>query len=337
MTPPSQGTSSSRDDLETTDFESHLCTLKARFGVARSACPHSRALASLRSITSKMRLKDINPLLAETHAQTTTAAQGVTAGQPEWLVKVVGSLLALSLLGCATAPSDGLDWQSFVATFAGEPLRSVDYPSGAMKTAMSATATASIESGTRKFESWCSAHGGRSGLTQVLATSSPSVASFHQALSAKLNGDQALGLPWTPKFAIACVENKAARELVAVMISVEGPKNEARERDGKVLEKVTRVFFDGGQAADFSAAYVKREADRASRLAEDFRARDAARAEATDRLHRHIRVGDRTSLGVVVDIRPPLALIQYDQRYVRISGRPAAEWLPIESLSAPSD
>lgn len=287
-------------------------------------------------ILSIMRLKDITSMPADTYARETPTAPSDSSGQHGWLVNIV-VLLALPLLGCATAQSDSLDWQGFVATFAGEPLRSVAYPSGVTKTAMSATPAASIESGTRKFESWCSAHGGRAGLTQALATSSPSVASFHQALSAKLNGDQALGLPWTPNFATACVESKAARAVVAVMISVEGPKNEARERDGKVLEKVTRVFFDGGQAAEFAVAYVKREADRASRIAEDFRARDAARAEATDRLHRHIRVGDRTSLGVVVDIRPPLALIQYDQRYVRISGRPAAEWLPIESLSAPSD
>lgn len=251
---------------------------------------------------------------------------------------MVGSLLALPLLGCASAPSDKLDWQGFIATFAGDPLQHPAYPSGVTKIAVSAAAKASIDAGTWKFDRWCSAHSGRSGLTQTLATSSPSVASFHQALSAKVNGERvAQNIPWTPAVAIACVDSKPTREVIAVMISVEGPKSSTRDKDGKALDEITRVFFEGRQAADFAATYLKREADRVSRLIGESRAQESARAEATERLHKHIRVGDRTSLGVVVDIRHPLALIQYDQRYIQVSGRPAAEWLPIESLNAPSD
>ena len=193
-----------------------------------------------------------------------------------------------------------------------------------------------MDSGAQRFESWCTAHGGSGGRTQVLGPSNASVARFQQAVTAKLNADQAQGNAWTPSISSACID-KTSGEIIAAMLSIRGYKHEAFERDGKHLEKVTRVFFDGRQANAFAAAYTRREEERVARAVADSQARQAARAEATNRLRKQPRVGDRTTLGVVVEIRPPLVLVQYDRRYAEISGRPTSEWVPIESLSAPSD
>lgn len=229
-----------------------------------------------------------------------------------------------------------MDWPGFVASFAGEPQQPVEYPFGVLKMAVSPQVEASMDSGVQRFETWCSAHGGRGGRAEFLAPSNAAVERFLKVMTAKLNADQARGSAWTPSIASACVDT-ASGEVIATMLSIRGYKHDAFERDGKHFEKVTRVFFDGRQTDRFVEAYTRREEERVARVVADSQARQAARAEATIRLRRQPHVGDRTTLGVVVEIRPPLALVQYDRRYREISGRPVSEWVPIESLSAPSE
>jgi hypothetical protein len=45
-----------------------------------------------------------------------------------------------------------------------------------------------------------------------------------------------------------------------------------------------------------------------------------------------LKVGDRVPSGLVIDVRPPLAQIQYDEEAREIEGLPQTEWLPITSL-----
>lgn len=251
--------------------------------------------------------------------------------------RLVVSLATLAVLaGCAGAPTDSMDWSGLVASFAGESERRADFPYGVSKGAVSPQVAASMQSGATRFESWCSAHGGRADQTQRLQASSAEVSRFHAAVSAKLNADRAHGEAWVPSIAMACVE-KDTGALVAAMLSIQGYQREAVERDGRRLDKLVRVFFDGRQAEDFAAYYASREEERSTRAAAESAIRQASRDEATRRLRTRPQIGDRTSVGTVIELRPPLALVQYDRRYREVSGRPPSEWLRIDGLSAPSD
>jgi hypothetical protein len=229
-----------------------------------------------------------------------------------------------------------MDWSGFITSFAGDPELRADYPFGVSKGAVSPQVTSSMDSGAARFVSWCAAHGGRGDQTHRLLLSNAAASRFHSAVAAKLNADQADGRRWVPSVVVACVDKSEGR-LVAAMVSFQGYQHEAFERDGKRFEKLVRVFFDGQQAEDFTASYEKREADRSVRIAAASAARQAARDEVTMRLRTQPQIGDRTSVGVIVELRPPLALVQYDRRYREFAGRPVSEWLRIDSLSAPSD
>lgn len=248
-------------------------------------------------------------------------------------------VIATALVSCATMPPPYalLDWNDFMATFPGQPEAQAAYPGGATKVAGYADAAASIASGNERFARWCAAHGGKSDVSQVLARSNAMTSAFHNGLSLKLNAERAQGVAWTPTAAVACASASGGDELIAVMVSEPGLATEALTIQGKRIEKLTRVFFDGRQASEFAVEYVKREEVRVRRFAAVSRDRATAKAEATARLRSQLKTGDRTSVGLVVEVRPPLALVQYDQRYRELSSRPATEWLPISSLVAPSD
>ena len=245
--------------------------------------------------------------------------------------------LAAAVAGCAvTSPSDSLDWAGFVAAFPGEPYLQYEYVNGPTKVVGYADLPASIAAGNARFERWCAGHGGRSNLAQRLTSSSPAVNSFNTALGLKSNAERARCLPWKATVAIACVDRATGQEFIAAMVSEPGNSGEAREVQGKRIDKLTRVFFDKQQSADFATVCPQREEERVKRAAAESRDRVAAHDAATRKLQSNPRIGDRTALGTIVDLRPPLALVQYDERYRSLSDQPAAEWLRIDGLSAAS-
>lgn len=320
---PSQAASSIRDDLEATDFESHLCTLgDARSSDLRAQTSGCGSVGPSRS-ASMMRLK-------VSKRGRPSSGRAIPTGL------VVSTAAATVLIGCASAPTDSVDWPGFVASFAGDPEQRADYPQGVSKVAVSPQVTASIDSGATRFENWCAAHGGQGGQTHRLQASSAEASRFHAAVAAKLNADRAQGDDWVPSIAMVCVERKSGK-LLAAMFSIQGQQREAFERDGRRFDRLIRVFFDGRQSEDFAAHYAFRDAERAARAAAESAAKRAARDQATTRLQTRPQVGDRTSLGVIVELRPPLALVQYDRRYREVTGRPPAEWLRMDSLIPPSD
>ena len=153
--------------------------------------------------------------------------------------------------------------------------------------------------------------------------------------SSKSNAEQAGGLSFVVVSAVGCI-GQANQGVIALMVSAPGRKGETEVKDGKVLSKLTRAFFTADQAGAFSAAYTQREAERTRLASARLQEREGKKAEATQRLRSNPRVGDRTQVGTIVEVRPPLVLVQYDERYRALGSRPAAEWLPIESLTADS-
>lgn len=197
--------------------------------------------------------------------------------------------------------------------------------------ALAADVPASIDGGNARFARWCAAHSGTSGPVQQLARSSAALANFQEGLAAKSNAEQTSGLALVSVSALACVD-KGSDGLIALMVSAPGRREETEVKDGKVLNVLTRAFFTPEQAASFGSSYQAREAERSRQAAVRRQEREAQKTDEMRRLRSNPRVGDRTRIGVIVEVRPPLALVQYDERYRALSNRPPAEWLPIESL-----
>lgn len=245
-------------------------------------------------------------------------------------------MLASLAAGCAAlAPAEPITWVDFVASFAGVPFESNEYPAGTTKVAVSADVGASIEAGNARFARWCAARAGTSGQVQQLARSNATLGNFQMSLAAKSNAEQAAGISFVIVSAVACFQ-PGNPGLFTVMVSAPGRKGETETKDGKVLIKLTRAFFTADQAASFNAAYTHREADRTRLASTRLQDREAKKADATQRLRSNPRVGDRTPTGTIIEVRPPLVLVQYDDRYRALGNRPAAEWLPIHSLTAES-
>ena len=231
-------------------------------------------------------------------------------------------MLATLVAGCAAlTPAEPAAWPDFVASFAGVPFESNEYPACSLP----------WSAGCR----WCAARAGTSGQVQQLARSNSTLSSFLGSLAAKSNAEQAGGLSFVVVSAVGCI-GQANQGVIALMVSAPGRKGETEVKDGKVLSKLTRAFFTADQAGAFSAAYTQREAERTRLASARLQEREGKKAEATQRLRSNPRVGDRTPVGTIVEVRPPLVLVQYDERYRALGNRPAAEWLPIESLTADS-
>lgn len=246
------------------------------------------------------------------------------------------ALLASFAAGCAAlAPAEPAAWVGFVASFAGAPFESNEFPAGTTKVTVSADVPASIEAGNVRFARWCAARDGSSGQVQHLARSNATLSAFQGSLAAKSNAEQANGLSFVIVAAVGCVQ-RGTPGLVAVMVSAPGRTGETETKDGKVLNKLTRAFFTADQAAGFNATYTQREAERAQLASTRLQARRAKKAEATMRLRSNPRVGDRTLVGTIVEVRIPLVQVHYDERFRALGNRPLAEWLPIDSLTAES-
>lgn len=253
-----------------------------------------------------------------------------------FLVPVV--LIAL-LSGCAaTSPTEPVDWNGFVGSFAGDALSTGPYAPGISKVVTNRDVATSLNAGNQRFESWCTAHGGRSYPAQQVG-SNPEVYNLQAALSAKVNAERAqgLGLGWKPTTVLVCVSSPDGKTLVAAMVSEPGGANETKTIHGTTVNTLTRAFFTSTQSAQFAAAYERKEAERMSQASAESRARDAYRTAETRRLQTQPNIGDRTSLGVIIDVRLPMVQIQYDERYRALSSRPPSEWVPVQSLSAPAN
>jgi hypothetical protein len=101
------------------------------------------------------------------------------------------------------------------------------------------------------------------------------------------------------------------------------------------------AFFDGpswiGLPARRDAAFAAYKAQHeevAAALTADEKAENERWERETARLRSDPKVGDQTSLGLIVEVKPPLVLIQVkaDRREARNASQ---EWVKIESLRAP--
>jgi hypothetical protein len=251
----------------------------------------------------------------------------------------VGLLPTLALLaGCATSQRLAVvSWDQFVAQSAGVPQRWNDYAPANVKIVESLDAGDSMEASKDRFRAWCSAHGGVSSSTSHAIRSNATTGLLHQAVSLKSNAEQAASGKWKPIESFACVEQAPAGAFLGSMVIELEPAKGSSWPVGRYKGQLTYAFFTRPQVEEFAATYARLETERTQRFQSAAREREERRAAATRKLQREPRVGDRTNLGTIIEVRPPLALLQYDERYRAVSNRPSSEWVRIDTLSAPSD
>lgn len=87
--------------------------------------------------------------------------------------------------------------------------------------------------------------------------------------------------------------------------------------------------------------YLRQEPERRAREisealeVEELKKKREQQVLSTQRLQAAPRIGEETSIGLIVDLRPPLALIQYNGSYRRLRNLPPTEWVPISTLETP--
>lgn len=248
-------------------------------------------------------------------------------------------LLALVLLaGCAANRQlNVVTWEQFVAQQPGVSQRWSAYAPANVKIIEAVDAGASIEASKSSFAAWCSAHDGVSSPMSQPARSSMTAGALQKSLSLKINAERAANGEWKPLESFACVKRASTSAFLGAMVVELQPTKGSSWPAGRYAGRLTYAFFGQTQVDEFAATYERREIERTQRLEAAARERDERRTAATTRLRQSPRVGDRTSLGTIIEVRPPLALLQYDERYRAVSNRPSSEWVRIDTLSALSE
>jgi hypothetical protein len=247
--------------------------------------------------------------------------------------KPFAALLVAGLMaGCATAPPEvTMDWPSFVKSVPGTDVwLSDDYKTTTLKRSLSPAGSAGLDQVKAQFQRWCTGQRGK-------ASSSPlgnAVAmSFEGASSAW--GRQSfmrLGERYN-KTTVYCVDT-ATNGLTAVLLidAYAGSRGGLYQPDQ--WPAPVMAFYTPSQAAEFAQHYNDKEVARAKEVELESERRHARQVEETRRLRTQPRIGDVTLEGTIVDIRPPLVLMQYNASQRNFFGKPQSEWVPMSALNA---
>jgi hypothetical protein len=247
-------------------------------------------------------------------------------------------LLNLAMLaGCETSRLAEVSWDQLVAQHPGAPQRLSDYAPANVKIVESPDAGASMEASKNWFRAWCTGHAGVASSTSRLVRPSLTAGTLHQALSLKSNAEQAALGRWRPIESLACLGPGSSDAFLGAMVIDLEPAKGSSWPVGRYKGQLTYAFFAKAQVDEFAVTYARLETERTQRFQAAAGEREDRRAEATRKLRQEPKVGDRTNVGTIIEVRPPMVLMQYDERYRAVSSRPATEWVRIDSLSAPSE
>ncbi len=255
-------------------------------------------------------------------------------GRFGWALVVV--LGATGMTGCATAPpAPQLDWPGFIASFEGERTSQLaDYGTPDTVVVTYKDPKSGITSAKRWFSAWCASQKGESVVINGATPRTLISRAFYSGLSQSLNALQARGRPYAPNEILGCMRTTEPKDLMYGMFFEEV----VPPRVGGPWPLQHRyAFYTAEQAQALAAAQqaIGRERGAASQQSTTDRAE--RQTAATRALRQNPRVGDRTLVGVIVEVKLPLVLIQYDEPYRKLGNRPQTEWVNVDAISAPVD
>jgi hypothetical protein len=254
-------------------------------------------------------------------------------------MRKLAALAAVIVAGCAApvAREAAMDWPAFIASVPGAVVADADYRTPTLKRSAHRANTAGLEQTKASFGAWCQAHGGK--VLGVPPPQSGGVAqSFYAAASAWANQELVLYGQRYGHTSLFCLDGRAslagpARLTVMLVRAYSGSRNGPYEPDK--LPAPVIAFYTSEQAAQFADFYNAREQERSEASRKESQQRMEREAEGTRRLRAEPKIGDKTNQGVIIELRPPLALVQYDAVQRQMFGKPQSEWVPIGSLVAP--
>lgn len=249
-------------------------------------------------------------------------------------MKKLMALAAVIVAGCATPiPKEAsMDWAAFIASVQGSVIGDADYKTPTLKRSAYRANTQGLEQTKTSFGAWCKAHEGKASDTPPLQSTGVAQ-SFYGAASAWSNQELVLYGDRYSNASLFCFD--AQSQLTAVMLvrTYGGYRNGPYDPDK--LPTPVIAFYTPEQAAQFADFYNAKEKARAEASRKESQQRTDHQAEETRRLRTAPKIGDQTIEGIIIDLRPPLALIQYNATQRQIFGKPQSEWVQISSLTAP--
>jgi hypothetical protein len=246
-------------------------------------------------------------------------------------------LLALSLVllsGCATLQKPAESWEEFFSAVPGKeigggsPAKAGRWKEFPFQIEHGSSQVNGIEN---SFSGTCKHFGGSIATLQ----SSGQAQEFSKAISAWRNGETASFGTLSYSRHIVC-EDRKTNTVIAAVVFYQDRGSRYAPYNPKNWHTPVIAFYRTGNISEFVGYYMAEERKRVDKTLESLRQKRESESERTQQLRTSPKVGDETSKGVIVELRPPLALIQYHPRIREILNLPTSEWVPISSLTAPS-
>lgn len=248
------------------------------------------------------------------------------------MMRTLAVVSALLLTGCAApVPKEAsMDWPAFIASVPGSSTFDEKYKTSTVKNSAYHFGSPSLDRTQRSFVIWCETQKGRvSNSSHGVAFQNPF---WKTAVDWNLQ-ERAFFYRLYTSNPIACVDDRD--QLIAAMLVHQyrgevGMPLEEHRQPGPVI-----AFYTREQAAQFVDFYKNRRAmftEQIRVIDQELRDRQD---ENTRRLRANPKIGDTTNQGIVIDLRPPLALIQYDATHRLMFGGKNSSWVPIGGLVAP--
>lgn len=238
--------------------------------------------------------------------------------------------------GCATAPQmPPMDWPGFIASFEGERTSQVaDYGTPDTVLVTYKDPKSGPISAKRWFAAWCASQKGEAVGLNASNARAPIARALYWGLSLKLNAEQANGRQYAQSETTGCMGTSEPKDLMYGMFFQEVIPPRV---GGPWPPQHRYAFYTAEQAQAFEAAQQSISRERGAALRQSVNDRAERQTAATRALRQNPRVGDRTLVGVIVEVKLPLVLIQYDELYRKLGNRPQTEWVNVDTISAPVD
>ena len=245
--------------------------------------------------------------------------------------------LALSLLllnGCATLQNPAENWDEFFSavpgkeTGGGPPAKAERWKEFPFQIEQGSSQANLVEN---RFSATCKHLGGSIATLQR----SGHAQEFSKAVSAWRNGEVASFGTLSYGRIIVC-EDRKTTNVIAAVIFYQDRGSRHSPYNPKNWQTPVVAFYRTGNVSEFVTHYMTEEKKRVEKTSEVFRQKRERENKKTQQLHTSPKIGDETNKGVIVELRPPLALIQYHKGIREAFNLPPSEWVPITSLRAPS-
>ncbi len=220
-----------------------------------------------------------------------------------------------------------MDWPAFIASVPGSSTFDEKYMTSTVKNSAHHFGSPSLDRTQRSFVIWCEAQKGKVpkgvGFQNLFYQTAVDWNQQEQAFFNRLYRS-------TPS---VCVDDRG--QLMAAMLVHQYSGERRMPLPENRLPGPVIAFYTAEQAAQFVDFYQKQRAMLNEQTRVYGQQQRDRQNEKTRQLHANPKIGDTTNQGMIIDLRPPLALIQYNAEHRFMFGGKESGWERITGLVAP--